>query len=29
MLYDHILAHPGVVTWTGEQILDWYRAQTA
>jgi peptidoglycan/xylan/chitin deacetylase (PgdA/CDA1 family) len=28
-LYDHILAHPGVVMWTGAQILDWYRSQTA
>ncbi len=27
MLYDHILAHDGVVMWTGEQILDWYRGQ--
>lgn len=27
MLYDHILAHDGVVMWTGEQILDWYRSQ--
>ena len=25
-LYDHILARPGVVMWTGAQILDWYRA---
>src|SRR5580698_4602387 len=23
----HICAHQGVVCWTGEQILDWYRAQ--
>jgi peptidoglycan/xylan/chitin deacetylase (PgdA/CDA1 family) len=29
MLYDHILAHPGVVMWTGGQILDWYRTQVA
>lgn len=29
MLYDHILAHDGVVMWTGEQILDWYRGQVA
>jgi peptidoglycan/xylan/chitin deacetylase (PgdA/CDA1 family) len=28
-LYDHILAKPGVVMWTGEQILDWYLAETA
>ena len=27
MLYDHILAHDGVVMWTGAEILDWYRAQ--
>jgi peptidoglycan/xylan/chitin deacetylase (PgdA/CDA1 family) len=27
MLYDHILSHEGVVTWTGAEILDWYRAQ--
>lgn len=27
-LYDHILGHEGVVMWTGEQISDWYRAQT-
>lgn len=27
MLYDHILAHDGVVMWTGEQVLDWYRGQ--
>ena len=24
-LYEHIQAHPGVLMWTGEQILDWYR----
>ncbi|MBI2736111.1 MAG: polysaccharide deacetylase family protein [Rhodospirillales bacterium] len=29
MLYDHILAHDGVVLWTGAEILDWYRAETA
>src|SRR5262249_50028738 len=23
----HIGAHPGVLFWTGEQILDWYQAQ--
>jgi hypothetical protein len=28
MLYDHILAHDGVVMWTGEEILDWYRVET-
>ena len=27
-LYDYILGHDGVVTWTGAEILDWYRAQT-
>ena len=26
-LYDHILAHDGVVMWTGAEILDWYRTQ--
>jgi peptidoglycan/xylan/chitin deacetylase (PgdA/CDA1 family) len=26
-LYDHILSHPGVVMWTGEQIMGWYRSQ--
>ncbi len=26
-LYDHILSHPGVVMWTGEQIMEWYRTQ--
>ena len=26
-LYDYILGHEGVVTWTGGEILDWYRAQ--
>jgi len=26
-LLDHILAHPGVVIKTGEQISNWYRAQ--
>ena len=28
-LYDYILGHDGVVMWTGAEILDWYRAQTA
>lgn len=28
-LYDHILGHTGVVMWTGAEILDWYRQQTA
>ena len=28
-LYDHILGHDGVVMWTGSEILDWYRAETA
>jgi allantoinase len=28
-LYDHVLGHEGVLVWTGEQILDWYLAQTA
>jgi len=26
-IYEHILAKPGVVMWTGEQILDWYLSQ--
>jgi peptidoglycan/xylan/chitin deacetylase (PgdA/CDA1 family) len=28
MLYDYILGHEGVVSWTGAEILDWYRAET-
>ena len=24
-LYEHMLAYPGVLMWTGEQILDWYK----
>ncbi len=28
-LYDYILGHPGVVVWTGSEILDWYRTQVA
>lgn len=27
-LYDYILGHEGVVMWTGEEILDWYKGQT-
>ena len=25
----HIHQHPGVLFWTGEQILDWYQGQRA
>lgn len=25
-LYAHIGKQPGVLMWTGEQILDWYRS---
>jgi len=28
-LYDDILSHAGVVMWTDEQIMDWYRTQRA
>ena len=28
-LYEHIRAKAGVLFWTGEQILDWYLAQSA
>jgi peptidoglycan/xylan/chitin deacetylase (PgdA/CDA1 family) len=28
-LYEHIVARPGVLLWTGERILDWYVAETA
>jgi hypothetical protein len=28
-LYQYVLAKPGVLHWTGEQILDWYRAQVS
>jgi peptidoglycan/xylan/chitin deacetylase (PgdA/CDA1 family) len=27
-LYAHIASRPGVLHWTGEQILDWYVAET-
>ena len=23
-IYEHILARPGVLMWTGEQIFEWY-----
>ena len=26
-IYEHILARPGVLMWTGEKILDWYTGQ--
>ena len=26
-LYRHVLGKPGVLHWTGEQILDWFRGQ--
>ena len=26
-LYEYVLAKPGVLHWTGGEILDWYRAQ--
>jgi allantoinase len=28
-LYRHVLGKPGVVHWTGAQILDWFRTQVA
>jgi hypothetical protein len=28
-LYRHVLAKPGVVHWTGETILEWFRTQGA
>jgi peptidoglycan/xylan/chitin deacetylase (PgdA/CDA1 family) len=28
-IYDHVARHDGVVHWNGEQILDWYLAQTS
>jgi allantoinase len=28
-LYRHVLGKPGVVHWTGAQILDWFRAEVA
>jgi hypothetical protein len=27
-LYEHIRRQPGVLLWTGEQILDWYLGQS-
>ena len=27
-IYDHVARHEGVLHWNGEQILDWYQAQT-
>jgi peptidoglycan/xylan/chitin deacetylase (PgdA/CDA1 family) len=27
-LYRHMLSRPGVLAWTGEQILDWYVGET-
>ena len=27
--YQHMLARPGVLMWTGEQILDWYLGEAA
>jgi len=26
-VYDHIMSKPDVLHWTGEQVLDWYKAQ--
>ena len=26
-LYDYVQGHPGVLVWTGEQILDWFQSQ--
>jgi allantoinase len=28
-LYRHVLGKPGVLHWTGEQIVDWFRSQIA
>ena len=28
-LYEHVRAKPGVLFWTGEQVLDWFRTQAA
>jgi allantoinase len=28
-IYDYVARHDGVLHWNGEQILDWYRAQTS
>jgi len=27
-IYDHVARHDGVLHWNGEQILEWYQAQT-
>jgi hypothetical protein len=26
--FDHMKRHPGVLFWTGDRILDWYRSAT-
>ncbi|MEL0012098.1 MAG: hypothetical protein VW881_01520, partial [Alphaproteobacteria bacterium] len=26
--FEHILSHPGVVCWDGEQILDWFNKES-
>lgn len=26
-VYEYMKGYPGVLFWTGEQILDWYREQ--
>jgi allantoinase len=28
-LYDYILAHEGVLMWTGSQLLDWHKVEEA
>ena len=28
-IYDYVARHDGVLHWNGEQILDWYLAQTS